>query len=168
MKETNKPRLNLLVKTPIIIISIIVFVNGFNNVIDYYNSNGNNGGLIEYLNIIFNTSILRLSAIILIPLIGVFFNKKIGWLLILSFYYFWIILMIYTNISSDLERSGSLVMAFGVIVIALFFVAIMNGYENSKLVYKIKKDELLKMNISAFLIALIEMFLIFFFNYTKT
>ena len=167
MEETNKPRLNFLVKTPIIIIAIFIFINDYNDLIDYYNTVGNNGGLLEYFKIAFNTTILRTSLMMLIPLIGIFFNTKIGWLLVISFYYFWINLCIYLSLSSNLERSGTIVAVSGIIIISLFLILIMNSSENSHLVYGIKKDELFTMNTAAILLATIEIILIIFLNITQ-
>jgi hypothetical protein len=167
MEETNKPRLFFIVKAPIIIVSIIVFVIDYNKLIDYYLVLGNHGGLLEYFKIAFSTTILRSSLLMLIPLIGVFFNRKIGWLLILSFYYFWIILLIYSIFTIELERSGTIVIAFGAIIILMFFIGLMNSGENRKSVYEIGSSEQLKMNFVSFLIALIGILLITIFNYTR-
>ena len=139
----------------------------FSDFIDYINSMETNGNIIEYLKIILNTSLLRYSAIMLIPLIGVFINNKIGWLLVLSFYYFWILLFVFTLVGASFAQEGGfIIIAIGLILISLFFVAIMNASENSKMVYNIHKKELLKMNLAAFIISLIEIVLTYFFIYT--
>ena len=139
----------------------------FSDFIDYYNSIEINGKVIDYLDIILNTSLLRYSSIMLIPLIGVFVNKKIGWLLILSFYYFWISLFIFTLVASNFNQEGGfIIIAIGFILISIFFVAIMNASENSEIVYNIHKKELLKMNLAAFIISIIEIVLTYFFIYT--
>lgn len=168
MEETNKPRLYFFIKAPIIIVAIIVFVSDYYELVEYYDILGNNGGILEYLKIAFNTSILRTSFIMLVPLIGVFFNKKIGWLLLLSFYYFWVILFIYLVASIELDRSGTRVIAFGAIITSIFFVGIMNARENSKSVYGINPKEQLKMNFAAFLIASIQILFIVFLNSNQT
>ncbi|MFC0605533.1 hypothetical protein [Winogradskyella pulchriflava] len=168
MEEPNKPRLYFFIKAPIVIVSIIVFVNDYNTLVEYLNLSGSEKGLLDYLKAGFNTTILRTSLIMLIPLIGVFINRKIGWILILCFYYFWIILFIYSTLSTELDRSGSIVIACGVIIISLFFIGLMNSNENRKLVYGIEKNEQLKLNIVSCIIAIIAILLIIFFNFTRT
>ncbi|PKG52284.1 hypothetical protein [Olleya sp. 1-3] len=167
MEETNKPRLNVLIKAPIIIIAIVVLILDYKQLVDYYTTVGNNGGISEYFKIAFSTSILRSSLLLIIPFSGVFINNKIGWLLICSFYYFWLLFFIYFSISTELERDGTIVFVAGVIIISIFLLLLMNSYENSKLVYGIKRSDLLKTNIAAFIIAIIEILLIVLLNFTK-
>ncbi|RAJ24527.1 hypothetical protein LX77_02081 [Gelidibacter algens] len=80
----------LIIKLLIIILFILSLINGFNSVSEYYYafSDYGNNKLSEFISISINRSFLRPALILLIPLIGIFIGKKIGWILILSYLYF--------------------------------------------------------------------------------
>ncbi|MCF1420716.1 hypothetical protein [Mangrovimonas futianensis] len=164
MEETNKPRLYFFIKAPILIIAIIIFIRDINQLLEYYYSIDDPGGIIGCLKIIFTTTILRSSLILLIPFIGIFLDNKIGWSLILSTYFFWIILFIYAIFTSSIDREGSIVIISGIFIVLLVCIGLMNSRENCTLVYGIDKSEKLKMNFLSLLIALIGISIIVVLN----
>ena len=167
MARIKTPITNILVKIPIVIISILVFIRDYNSLIDYFELTGNSNSIVDYLKIVFTTSTLRTSFLMLIPLIGVFLKTKMGWVLMLSFYYFLISLFIYFVIDAELERDGSIVIAFLFVILPMIFIGVMNNKDNTKVVYHIKSNELIKMNLASFIIALIQIVMISFFNLTQ-
>ncbi|WP_397362949.1 hypothetical protein [Olleya sp. R77988] len=163
MEQPNKIRLFALIKLPIIIVAFFVMRDDYYDIVLYFKEFDVMQNFSNLVSLIFTTQIVRWSAIMLIPLIGVFINKKVGWLFILSFYYLWIIYFIYFLFVA--YKAQGKILSLGVIIVSLFFVAILNSYENSSATYKIKKEEQIKLNIAAFLIAAIEVALITSLNF---
>lgn len=168
MNRAKTPITNIIIKIPIIIIAILIFIRDYNELVDYFKLSGDSNSIIDYLKIIFTTSTFRTSLLMLIPLIGVFMKTKIGWLLMLSFYYLWIILLIYAIIGTEFERDGAIIIVFFIMILPIIFIGVMNNTDNTVLTYKLERKELLKMNLAAFTIALIELALISFFNLTQS
>jgi hypothetical protein len=162
------PITNIIIKIPIVVIAILLFIRDYNSLKNYFELTGNNNSAINYLQVIFTTSTFRASFLMLIPLIGVFLKSKIGWLLMLSFYYGILILIIYPIIGSEIERDGTIVILSFIIILSVVFIGIMNNNDNVTLVYNIKRSKLLRMNIASFIIALIELFIILFLNLTQS
>lgn len=167
MTLTKTPITYIIAKIPIVIISILIFIRDYNSLIDYFELTGNNNSINDYLKIIFTTSTFRTSFLMLIPLTGVFLKTKIGWLLMLSFYYLIPTILAYTLIGEKIERDGSIVIVFLIFIIPILFIGIMNNKENTGLAYNIKRSELLKMNITSFTIALIVFLIILVLNLTQ-
>jgi hypothetical protein len=103
----------------------------------------------------------------LIPLIGVFLKTKMGWVLMLSFYYLIITLIIYFFIDTNFERDGEIIIAFFIVILPITLIGVMNNKDNTEAVYRIKSNELIRMNLASFIIALIQIAMISFLNLTQ-
>lgn len=167
MTRIKTPITNIIVKIPIVIISILIFIRDYNSLIDYFELTGNSNSIIDYLKIIFTTSTFRTSYLMLIPLIGVFLKTKMGWVLMLSFYYLLISLFIYFFIDADPETDGSILIVFFIVILPIIFIGVMNNKDNTEVVYHIKINELIRMNLASFIIALIQIAIISFLNLTQ-
>lgn len=167
MTRIKTPITNIIVKIPIVIISILIFIRDYNSLIDYFKLTGNSNSIIDYLKIIFTTSTFRTSFLMLTPLIGVFLKTKMGWALMLSFYYLLISLFIYFFIVAELERDESKLIAFFILILPIIFIGVMNNKDNTALVYNIKQSELIRMNIASFVFASIELLIILVLNLTQ-
>ena len=89
-----------------------------------------------------------------IPLIGVFINRKIGWILIMSYFYFVVFRAIYSTIYSLYEESFTLIYLALALLIFIPFILILNIVKISDGIYGIKKSDLIKNNIIATLVGL--------------
>lgn len=141
----------LIIKLLIIILFILSLINGFNSVSEYYYafSDYGNNKLSEFISISINRSFLRPALILLIPLIGIFIGKKIGWILILSYLYFLISNLVFQVKFVDLtEKTLILIYIFGISALLLIII-LMNKSKISNLTYGIAKTELISMNIIA-------------------
>ncbi|WP_299123905.1 hypothetical protein [uncultured Winogradskyella sp.] len=167
MNRFKTPITNIIIKIPVIIIAILIFIRDYNSLKDYFELTGNNNSLTDCLQVIFTTSIFRTSFLMLIPLIGIFLKSKIGWLLILSFYYLFLITILYTGFETEFERDGTIVILFFIFILPIVFIGVMNNEDNTN-VYDINRSELLKMNIASITIALIELAIILFLNLTQS
>ncbi|WP_179333088.1 hypothetical protein [Winogradskyella costae] len=167
MTKIKTPITNSIVKIPIVIISILIFFRDYNSLIDYFELSGNSNSIIDYLKIIVTTSIFRTSFLMLIPLIGVFLKTKTGWVLMLSFYYLIITLIIYFFIDTNFERDGEILIAFFIVILPITLIGVMNNKDNTEVVYRIKSNELIRMNLASFIIALIQIAMISFLNLTQ-
>lgn len=119
-------------------------------------------GIIYKIKTIFNT--VRPSIFLLIPLTGLLFKNKIGWLLITQYFYFIAFNMFRVLLESEYEFE---VLLFSVIVILVIGTIIY--FLNNKILYanhfKIKQQQLLTLNNITLCVGLFFSILLFFIKY---
>lgn len=144
----------IIIKLSIICLFIYSLIYGISNLIDHYYTLGDwkTNKLTEYFQIATNNYYLRPSLILLIPIIGIFANKKIGWILILSYFYFLISNLAYPATLTDLTEKN--IIAISISLLLLMIIILMNKKKISNNIYGIKKVELIKQNIIASLIGI--------------
>ncbi len=96
----------------------------------------------------------RPSYLALIPTIGIFINKQIGWFLITSFMYFMISSSAFLLMNSSELDSMDIVVRLMFIIFFVLIILIMNKEKNRKRIYNIKKKDLLMKNIIASIIGM--------------
>jgi len=146
----------LIIKLSIVCLFIFSLINGISNIIDYYLyfSDWNADKLTEYYQIATDSHYLIPSLILLIPIIGIFINKKIGWILIQSYFYFLITNLVFPATFADLtEKTTIVIYVFGFLLMLLIII-LMNKKKISNLNYGIKKKELINKNILASVIGM--------------
>jgi hypothetical protein len=106
----------------------------------------------EYLFITINNYYLRPSLVLLIPIIGIFTHKKLGWILIQSYFYFLISNTVFLAIQSYFPNHHYTILKTLIIFVLFLLLGIMNklSYQN----YGIKKSELIGKNIIASVIGI--------------
>ena len=144
----------LLVKLLIICLLIFSLIYGISNIKEHYFITGDwdNNKLNEYYKITLNNSYLRPSIILLIPIIGIFINRKIGWILIQSYFYFLISNLIFTLKYKDFTNITFAIFYLTSLSLILLIILIMNKEKISKFIYGIEKSKLIINNIIAFTI----------------
>lgn len=112
------------------------------------------GGVMNYLEIVFKTTYYRPTLIFAIPLIGVFINKKIGWILITSFFYYFLFgIIFYASFEKFIDKNN--VINFAVFTLTVFLLlGIMNIKKVRKLTYGISKTEMIGKNIVASIVGI--------------
>ena len=106
------------------------------------------------LKIIERTSYYVPSLILLIPLVGVFLNKKIGWILIQSYFYFLITNLTFRMKYFDFNDKTKILLNFVGFLLLMLIIILMNKNKISDKVYGIRKVELIKKNIIASVIGI--------------
>ena len=91
----------VLIKLLIVSLFVISLISGFIKTSSYLNLTGDESGFLKVLNPNEN-SFFRPAIILLIPLGGIFINKRIGWILIQSYFYFLITRLAFTSNYLDL------------------------------------------------------------------
>ncbi|WP_062061420.1 hypothetical protein [Aquimarina longa] len=144
-----------IIKLLILGLFITVLVRAYNNIHFYSAINIEpNSGLLNYLKIITKTSYFRSILIFLIPFVGIFINRRIGWILITSFFFFLLSTIIFNwNYKEFFNRIDFFVCIIFTAII-LLFIGIMNIKEISNLKYGIAKSELVSNNIIASIIGM--------------
>lgn len=156
LEHIKENYLILIIKLSIICLFIYSLIYGISNIIDHYYTLGdrNEDKLTEYFQIATNNYYLRPSLILLIPIIGIFTNKKIGWILIQSYFYFLISNLVFPVTLNDLtEKNIIAVYVFGFIFLLLIII-LMNKKKISRDVYGVEKSGLIKQNIVASIIGI--------------
>lgn len=143
----------LIIKLLIIALFVVTVIYTFLNILKYYNVN--NGGFFEYLTIAFSQFYLKLAAIRLVPFIGVFINRKMGWILIMSYFYYLISNAVFSFAHYSL--ADNVLVSIKIIAILLLFliVFVMNKKRVSSFVYGINKDKLMNVNMIASIIGML-------------
>ncbi len=147
----NKKEINyliLVIKFLILIFFIFVSIRGFQETFFELDINyGNQYKLSDFIRLITKRTYFRPSLLLLIPLIGIFINKRIGWIFITSYFYFLLTNLVYSTISNGLDYNEEIV--FFAIALILIFIWIMNRKKIVEKVYGLKKDQVLIANIKA-------------------
>ncbi len=111
-------------------------------------------GFLSYLNVAKETSLYSPVIFLLIPLIGIFINKKIGWILIQSYFYFLITHLVFKVKYIDLTNFRSILAYIFVGLLFLLPIILMNKKKISKQIYGIGNMELISKNIIASVIGI--------------
>lgn len=147
----------LMIKLSLICLFVFSSTRGVLNIINHYNIHlGNSENkLTDYFHIITtNNHYVRPSLILLIPILGIYTKRKVGWILIQSYFYFLISNLIFTlakNYPTDINFIYTYIIGF---LILLLIILIMNKKRISNLTYGIEKDKLISINIIAFIIGI--------------
>lgn len=146
----------LLIKLLIVSFFILSLKFGIQRITDYYFAftNYNNSRFTEYLNISINESFLRPAIFLLIPLIGIFINKKAGWILIQSYFYYLISNLSFTAKFVDLTDKTLILTNIIGFSLLLLIILTMNKHKISNQTYGIAKTELISKNIIASIIGI--------------
>lgn len=155
IENMKKKYLILIIKFSIISIFVITVTRAIILTSMFWEVNIESGFKLEsLLRIIERTSYYVPSLILLIPLVGVFLNKKIGWILIQSYFYFLITNLTFTMKYFDFnDKTKILLNVVGFLFLTLIII-VMNKNNISDLVYGIRKAELIKKNIIASVIGI--------------
>ncbi|KZS38979.1 hypothetical protein AWE51_10445 [Aquimarina aggregata] len=154
MEQTfNKKEINyliLVIKLLILIFFIFVSIRGYQETIFELDTNyGNQYKLSDFVRLITRRTYFRPSILLLFPLIGIFINKKIGWIFITSYFYFLLTWLVFSTISNGLNYNEEILFFAVALVLTLIFIWIMNRKKIVEKVYNLKKNEVLITNIKA-------------------
>ncbi|MBB3123015.1 hypothetical protein FHS04_000503 [Mesoflavibacter sabulilitoris] len=151
----KKKYLILIIKFSIISIFVITVTRAIILTSMFWEVNIESGFKLEsILKIIERTSYYVPSLILIIPLVGVFFNKKIGWVLIQSYFYFLITNLTFRIKYYDFNDKTKILLNFVGFLLIMLIIILMNKNKISDQVYGIRKLELIKKNIIASVIGI--------------
>ena len=140
-------------KLLIVSLFVISLISGFIKSSSYLNLTGDESGFLKVLNPNEN-SFFRSAIILLIPLGGIFINKRIGWILIQSYFYFLITHLAFKANYLDLTNIILIVINSVGFLLLLLIIVIMNKRKISRSIYRIPKTDLITMNIIASIIGM--------------
>lgn len=92
------------------------------------------------------------AVVLLIPIVGVFLKRSIGWICLMSYFYFIFINFLFTSISHNFE---DIEMFFVALIVGAVPILIFNRRGIYYKHYKINSNNILKINIYASLIGMI-------------
>lgn len=151
----KKKYLILIIKFSIISIFVITVTRAIILTSMFWEVNIESGFKLEsILKIIERTSYYVPSLILIIPLVGVFLNKKIGWILIQSYFYFLITNLTFRMKYYDFNDKTKILLNFVGFLLIMLIIILMNKNKISDQVYGIRKLELIKKNIIASVIGI--------------
>ena len=154
-ENMKKNFLILIIKFSIISIFVITVTRAIILTSMFWEINIESGFKLESLvKIIERTSYYIPSLILIIPLVGVFLNKKIGWILIQSYFYFLITNLTFRIKYFDFNDKTKILLNFVGFLLIMFIIILMNKNKISDQVYGIRKVELIKKNIIASVIGI--------------
>lgn len=159
MKQTlNKKKINypvLVIKLFILILFIFVSIRGYQETIFELDINhGNKYTISDFIRLITKRTYFRSSLLLLLPLIGIFINKKIGWFFISSYFYFILTKLAFSIISNGLNYNEEIIFVTITFLLTLLFIWIMNRKKILEKVYSLKKNEVLMINIKAYFLGI--------------
>ncbi|WP_304144155.1 hypothetical protein [Mesoflavibacter zeaxanthinifaciens] len=145
----------LIIKFSIISIFVITVTRAIILTSMFWEVNIESGFKLEsILKIIERTSYYIPSLILIIPLVGVFLNKKIGWILIQSYFYFLITNLTFIMKYFDFNDKTKILFNVVGFLFLMLIIILMNKNKISDKVYGIRKVELIKKNIIASVIGI--------------
>ncbi len=146
----------LIIKLSILCLFIYSLISGISNIIEHFNAviDYTANRFEEYFYIATSNYYLRPSLILLIPIVGIFTNKKIGWILIQSYFYFLITNLVFPATKIDLTDNTLIILNIIGFLLIILIIILMNKKKISNLVYGIKKAELINKNIIASVIGI--------------
>ncbi|WP_282032715.1 hypothetical protein [Winogradskyella eximia] len=145
----------LIIKLSILSLFIFSLVRGKIKTSVYWNFVAETGsGFENYLNVLKETSFYRPAIILLIPFVGIFINKKIGWILIQSYFYFLISNLAFSAKFIDLTDNTLILINIVGFLLLLLIIVLMNKKKISNLIYGIGKTELISKNVIASVIGM--------------
>tara|TARA_R110002049_G_C8924199_1_gene543561 strand:- start:206 stop:628 length:423 start_codon:yes stop_codon:yes gene_type:complete len=131
-------------------------VRGFNEAYFHWDMSGEKYNRnLSFFEFGYMFSHFRPILILLLPLVGIFINRKIGWILIMSYFYFVVFRAIYATVYALYEESFTLIYLTVALLIFIPFILIMNLVKISNEIYGIQKSDLIKNNIIATIVGLI-------------
>lgn len=164
----NIKRINyaiLLIKFIILILFVFASIRGFQETILELNvTYGDQYKLSDVIQLIKTRAYFRSSFLLLIPLIGIFINKRNGWIFIASYFYFLMTQLVFSTILNGRHYDEEIIFFLGVLLFISLCVWIMNRKKIFEQVYGIKKNEILITNIKAFSLGI---FLTLYIAWTK-
>lgn len=129
---------------------MIVLIRAYIRTSIYWEDNIETGFEIQnLLKIVCRTSSYRPAIILLIPVIGTFINKKIGWVLIQSYFYFLITNLAFSTKYIDLADNALILINSIGFILLLLIIIFMNKKKIRNLIYGIEKTELIRKNVIA-------------------
>ncbi len=154
MEQTlNKKKVNyliLVIKLLILLFFVFVSVRGYQETIFELNTNYSNQYKVsDFIRLMTRRTYFRPSLLLLFPLIGIFVNKKIGWIFITSYFYFLLTRLVFSTISNGLNYNEEIMFFAVALTLILLFIWIMNRKKIFEKVYSLKKNEVLITNIKA-------------------
>ncbi|WP_025742498.1 hypothetical protein [Aquimarina pacifica] len=146
------------IKYPILIIKLLmlnlfvfVSIRGYQETIFELGLNHRNQYTIsDFIELTTKRTYFRPSLLLLLPLIGVFIQNKIGWILTCSYFYFILTTSAYSTIFDGLKSYEEILFFATVLVVALLLAWIMNRKKIVQQVYRINPDDILITNTKAF------------------
>ena len=151
----KKNFLILIIKLSIISVFVITVTRAIILTSMFWEINIESGFKLEsILKIIERTSYYIPSLILIIPLVGVFLNKKIGWILIQSYFYFLITNLTFIMKYFDFNDKTKILFNVVGFLFLMLIIILMNKNKISDKVYGIRKVELIKKNIIASVIGI--------------
>lgn len=145
----------LIIKFAILTVFVIVIIRAYIKTSLYWEDNIETGfGIQSLLKIIKNTSFYRPAIILFIPLVGIFIDKKNGWVLIQSYFYFLISNLIFSAKYIDLTDNTLILINIIGFLLLLLIIILMNKNKIRNLIYGIEKSELISKNVIASVIGM--------------
>ena len=146
----------LAIKIIIIGMFIMVTISAFKKTHFQWSADGGiETGYLSFITIGLKNAYFRPFFILLLPIVGIFFNKKIGWLMIMSYLYFVVINGIYNLIQNGLPQEMEILLLISVVLLFVPFIIFMNIPKISNEIYQVSKAKLLSQNIIASLVGII-------------
>lgn len=135
---------------------MLYLVRGIIQIQDYYEYSGTLFRVISLSDIRINTSYLRPAIFLLIPTIGIFLQKKIGWVLMISYFYFLLTNILYPFTMDYDKMNDYRMMLFYILIsgVVALLVIIMNKKSIHVTKYDIQREKLILYNIIAFTIGI--------------
>ncbi|MDH7914081.1 hypothetical protein [Winogradskyella sp. SYSU M77433] len=116
----------------------------------YWNFVAESGnGFQNYLNALKESSFYKPAIILLIPLIGIFTNRKIGWILIQSYSYFLITNLVFKVDNINFDDTSIILTNIALFLLLLLIIIFMNTRKIRNVVYGMEKEEMISKNIIA-------------------
>ncbi len=143
------------IKSIILFLFLLYTYKGFKELNFEYNLN-DNSGVFGYLRMMFNRKYLRPVSILFLPFIGIFLNKKIGWIFMTSYFYFFFFKTLFSlifEISDDI-LTLEIILFLLAILFSILFIFLMNLRIISSLTYNIPKSQLGNTNTIASLLGI--------------
>ena len=143
------------IKIIIIVMFIVVTIRGIKETYFHWDLSGaRENGALSFLEIGYICSHFRPILIMILPMIGIFINKKIGWILILSYFYFVLMRAVFSTINTIYDESFGII--YFVLAIALFipFIIVLNLKKIREDIYGVQKSKLIIYNIIATIVGI--------------
>ncbi len=136
------------IKIIITIMFVFVTIRGMREAFFHWDTIGaTKNGALSFIKIGYKYSHFRPILIMIIPMIGVFINRKIGWVFIVSYFYFVLANAIYSTIKAMYDVGFGMMYFATAIILFIPFIFIMNLKKIRADIYEIEKSEQLKYNV---------------------
>lgn len=141
----------VIIKLLLVSIFIVFLTIGILKIIEHYKFafGESETKLADYFYITTTFSYLKPAVVLLIPILGIFIKRKTGWILIQSYFYFWISNLIFMSTQEGSPKNDFILFSVLAFLLTVFIIKLMNNKKISNLTYGIEKTELIYMNILA-------------------